>query len=740
MKTKIILIIAIILLLGTNAFSQTISLSNTQCNSNILYGNPIISEKIETAELYEFHIYRENFSKQIISTTGELSYDEYKSLPLFKTLNVEIRYYADGIWSEYGNTCRIKIITDSGFDEMYAEYSQTHTTIEWKPNTPNNREDENDTIFFPVVFHVIIPPTYYGDPYDYLPPVKINESLHILNSIFSKKSSNDSDHVDTKIRFCPAKKDINGFSLLHRYMDANYYGITYNSLYDDDIYLPEGISAYPFSVQSIQQENFEYYTYFPRDKYLNVWIFDSLGYYINGLGWSDCFENGLGFCAIDKDVVGVNNVRNRELGYVIAHEMGHFLGLLHTWNDTTVNENSNGDFVDDTHEHKRPTEGCSESDTVPVHNMMNYSPDGCRRGFTEGQKNRMWDVINQHYSFLRNSNVETECRYPIDIVESQIISPIENYICVGARNVVLYVPDTSIFQKMRIYKDNIFVGEYVKNNFTCNSHDTITLANYQFLGPAEYRFDIYSGHNSTNTIIYSRTYQIVECNDLTENMDKSQWYFDKNICLDFTHGLPQISESNMDATASESSVCNSNGTILFYTDGKNIWNGNHVLQSDTLETASNKGTIILKFSEYKYAIVTLTTGNILKSKVIDIVNNNLTIRETTTIYQDNELYGLTAIPSTDGKYWLLSSVKINSIYSPIIMKVNLGGNNLSIICEQTNIINYEFGAQRCTSIKSSLDSKFVVFGIYNNGYRLMRFNAKTGILKATLYWPQFCRK
>lgn len=119
MKTKIILIIAIILLLEANAFSQTISLSNTQCNSNILYGNPIISEKIETAELYEFHIYRENFSKQIISATGELSYDEYKYLPLFKTLNVEIRYYADGIWSEYGNSCRIKIITDSGFDEIH---------------------------------------------------------------------------------------------------------------------------------------------------------------------------------------------------------------------------------------------------------------------------------------------------------------------------------------------------------------------------------------------------------------------------------------------------------------------------------------------------------------------------------------------------------------------------------------------------------------------------------------------
>lgn len=730
MKTKIILIIAIILLLGANVFSQTISLSNAQCNSNILYGKPIISEKIETAELYEFHIYRENFSKHIVSTTGELLYDEYKSLPLFKTLNVEIRYYADGIWSEYGNTCRIKIITDSGFDEMYAEYSQTHTPIEWKPDT-NNREDESDTIFFPVVFHVIIPPNYYGTPYDYLPPVKINECLHILNSIFSKKNSNDLDHVDTKIRFCPAKKDINGFPLLCRYMDADYYGITYNSLYGNDVYLPEGISAYPFSIQSIQQENFEYYTYFPRDKYLNIWIFDSLGYDINGLGWSDCFENGLGFCAIDKDVVGVNNVRNRELGYVIAHEMGHFLGLLHTWNDTTIIENSNGDYITDTHEHNYPSVDCSECDTIPVHNMMNYSPDGCRRGFTEGQKNRMWNVINQYYSFLRNSNVETECRYPIDIVESQIICPIENYICAGTSNVVLYVPDTSIFQKMRIYKDNIFVGEYVKNNFTCNSHDTITLANYQFLGPAEYRFDIYSGHNSTNTIIYSRTYQIVECNDLTENMDKSQWYFDKNICLDFTHGLPQISESNMDATASESSVCNSNGTILFYTDGKNIWNGNHVLQSDTLETASNKGTIILKFSEYKYAIVTLTTGNILKSKVIDIVNNNLTIRETTTIYQDNELYGLTAIPSTDGKYWLLSSVKINSIYSPIIMKVNLGGNNLSIICEQTNIINYEFGAQRCTSIKSSPDSKFVVFGIYNNGYRLMRFNAKTGILKAT---------
>ena len=94
------------------------------------------------------------------------------------------------------------------------------------------------------------------------------------------------------------------------------------------------------------------------------------------------------------------HITNFNWGYTATHEVGHYLGLYHTFQGGCILP---GDEVDDTPYHEvnygcpSPNpDTCPQTGVDPIHNYMNYTNDPCYSEFTTDQSVRMDAIVGQY--------------------------------------------------------------------------------------------------------------------------------------------------------------------------------------------------------------------------------------------------------------------------------------------------------------------------------------------------------
>lgn len=242
-----------------------------------------------------------------------------------------------------------------------------------------------DVIYtIPVVIHVM----HTGGASN-ISDAQIHDAIEIINEDFNKLNSDTSSVIDdfqgiianVGVEFKLAELDPNGNC-------------------------SKGITRTYTSLTNDAGENVKDLIRWDPSKYLNVWVVSDIsigagGYsYYPGEAPNNDANAGVVILASQFGSIGESNgttSSNRSL----THEIGHYLGLNHTWgdsNDNNLDQNCNGDDgISDTPNTKGSNSGCNLAQNTcssidNVQNFMDYA--SCPLMYTEGQKTAMIAALN----------------------------------------------------------------------------------------------------------------------------------------------------------------------------------------------------------------------------------------------------------------------------------------------------------------------------------------------------------
>jgi PKD repeat protein len=311
-----------------------------------------------------------------------------KTITKFITLVFALFVSAQFTYAQDHKYCGTTEAMQKTFDknpELYQQFLQNEAQLKVQDQEAfaNGYQEQNRSALppiyvIPVVFHIL---HEYGT--ENISDAQIFDAMRVLNEDYSKTNADFANTVsafsgiaaDCEIQFALAKKDPNGNCT-------------------------NGIDRIYSSETNIGDDGSKL-NYWPRNKYLNVWVVKTISSGAAGYaylpGTTAAANDGI---MIIHSYIGSIGTGNLTRSHALTHEVGHWLNLNHTWgtsNNPGLAANCSGDDgVTDTPNTIGWTScnltGASCGSSLDnVQNFMEYSY--CSTMFTAGQKTRMRNAL-----------------------------------------------------------------------------------------------------------------------------------------------------------------------------------------------------------------------------------------------------------------------------------------------------------------------------------------------------------
>ncbi len=513
-----------------------------------------------------------------------------------------------------------------------------------------------------------------------------------------------------------------------------------------------------------------------KDRYLRIWVVKTIDGPSSGILGYSMFPNTspvFDGIVMRYDVFGNTNpnmLLNYNLGKVLVHEVGHYLGLYHTFEggcSTNLNDCMlDGDRVCDTPTVAAPnfncvngTNSCLETPILQddLSNYMDYGNNNCQNHFTNGQIERMLTVLN----FSRNTLYSTEnviytgtCGFN-DLLSATITAS-DYSPCASAT-----IATTFTAPSAAIYQWNF--GDSFATVLNPNTSNT-QLASHIFTSSLNSPYTVILTVTNSNgdSKTSSQLIYVTNCTPIYNS--NSYWYVDNSNGLDFRSGRPVFDPTFPNdhfANTSCNSQCDANGNLLFYTNKKKVWDKQHNqintvdLMLTTAGSGSNQVLIVPKppltgntISEYyiftkqrvsspsvsdsgfRYSIVNVTGT----TATMGVIGQPITLSSTygfDTNTTDGALlgvWGLSAVKKCNGNdYWILGLLRKNNM--PYLVVFSLTNSGLTYNSERA--INTTGSFELDWEIKIAPNgNKVFLWHRYNSVYPsyIFDFNKAQGIV------------